>query len=215
MHSFVKVSRSRCWTWRSICGGAPSCIKSGLNTVFVTCRRHSTLDRPPWCNPFKVKWVENKGAYESTPHGPYTECNDHWCTTGGLVESHIRQFCIFTAPSSVKCASSVQKYSLAMCHPLPLVPETERQNEDVAADQGIFQLLHNLNLVGVPVYKCWPWDTQFTWHRSCTGCRIWGTFCTVSYSHSSFVDNFHRDGMPSSPRCYTKITSVLGFHHLL
>ena len=37
--------------------------------VFVTCRRHGTPDRFPWCNPFKEKWAKNKGACESTPHG--------------------------------------------------------------------------------------------------------------------------------------------------
>ena len=39
----------------------------------------------------------------------YAECNGRWCTTIGLVEPHIRQFCVFTATSSVKCASSVHR----------------------------------------------------------------------------------------------------------
>ena len=37
--------------------------------VFVTCRRHCSLDRSPWCNPFKEKRAKNKGACEFTPHG--------------------------------------------------------------------------------------------------------------------------------------------------
>ena len=39
----------------------------------------------------------------------YAKCNGRWCTSSGLAEYHIRQFCVFTAPSSVNCASSVQR----------------------------------------------------------------------------------------------------------
>ena len=56
---------------------------SGLNTVtflqgrshtlhknvFVTCIRHGTTDKSPWCNPFKEKRAKVKGACGSTPHG--------------------------------------------------------------------------------------------------------------------------------------------------
>ena len=73
--------------------------------VLVTRSRHGTPGRSPWCNPFKEKRVRNKDACEFT----YAECNGRWCTTSALVEPHIRQFCVFTAPSSVKCASCVHR----------------------------------------------------------------------------------------------------------
>ena len=44
--------------------------------VFVTCRRHCTPDRSPWCKPFKEKQAKKKGACESTPHVTYGECSD-------------------------------------------------------------------------------------------------------------------------------------------
>ena len=84
--------------------------------------------------------------------------------------------------------------------PLLLVPETEGQNQDVAADHGVSVAAQCECCKGTSVkcsaesFNCWPWDIQFTWNRSCTGCRIWGTFCTVRYSHSNFIDNFHRNG---------------------
>ena len=73
--------------------------------VFVTCRRHGTPGRSlSKKNGPRIYILVN-------PHhtATYAEYNDRWCTTRDLVEPHIRQFCVFTAPSSVKCALSVYR----------------------------------------------------------------------------------------------------------
>ena len=96
---------------------------SGLNTVTFLQGRNHTLHMDVFVlADVTVHWTDPFGVILSKKNGPrikvlvnphhtvtYAECNGHSCTTSGLVEPHIRQFCVFTAPSSVKCASSIHR----------------------------------------------------------------------------------------------------------
>ena len=200
--------------WRPICGGAPSCKETVVSTqlrsckgtnhtphkdVFVTCRRDGTPDRSPWCNHFKEKRAKNKGACESTQHG-------HVCRMQ-LPLMHYKRFS-WTPYSKV-----LRIHCTFQCK----VPETEEQNQDVAADHGVSVAAQSESCAGTSVkmqrkiFLTFDNGTPNSRDSSYTGCSIWAPYSTVSYSHSNFTDNFHSDGSPSSHRCTPKSPAFSNF----
>ena len=141
---------------------------SGLNTVTflqgknhmvhkdvtVTCRRHGTLDRFPWCNPFKEKRAKNKGACESTPHGHV--CRTQWPLihykrfSWTPYSTVLRIHCTFQCKV---CLVSPQNTLWPHIIHFLLCQKLKGKIKTLLRIMG-FQLLHNLNLVAGTSVKC-------------------------------------------------------------
>ena len=100
------------------------------------------------------------------------------------------------------------KYSLATCHPLQFVSETEGQNQDVAEDQGVSVTAQSEYCRGTSV-KCSAESFLLLTmgHPNHTARGLVAEFGARPATAPAISST------TSIGKCHTKITSVLEFHH--
>lgn len=145
MRSAANVAWNRSFPSRPKFGVATPCIKTVVSAQLsswragIKCRKGCLYNvkmsqyTGPWDvifskkNELRIKMFLN--PHHTVTNTKYNICS---CTTYKLAEPNMRQFWVFTAPSSVKCASSV--HTIFHDH---ILPTFNRENQDAAANHEV------------------------------------------------------------------------------